>query len=121
MEYTYRGKKLEELMEMDIDEFAKLVKSRARKRLLNLTEQDKKFLEKVEKKGTARTHIRDMVVVPKMIGKKIGIHNGKEFVIVEIKPEHLGLRLGELAPSRKRVKHSSPGIGATKSKKAPRK
>ncbi len=121
MEFTFRGRTLEELKAMGIEEFAQLVKSRARRRLLNLSEEDRKFLAKVERKDVVRTHIRDMVIVPSMIGKKIGVHNGKEFVMVEIRPEMLGHRLGEFALTRKRVMHSSPGIGATKSKRAPKK
>jgi small subunit ribosomal protein S19 len=58
-----------------------------------------------------------MVIIPEMVGVKIGIHNGKEYVSVDIKPEMLGHRLGEFAMTRKPVKHSSPGFGATRSSK----
>ena len=44
-----------------------------------------------------------------------GIHNGKEFVMIKITEEMLGHRLGEFAATRKKVAHSSPGIGATRS------
>ena len=32
-----------------------------------------------------RTHLRDMVIVPEMIGSVIGVYNGKTFNQVEIK------------------------------------
>ena len=52
-----------------------------------------------------------------MVGKVIFVHNGKEFVRVEIKPEMIGHRLGEFAKTRKFEKHSGPGVGATRSSK----
>ena len=30
-----------------------------------------------EKPATVKTHLRDMIVVPEMIGSQIGIYNGK--------------------------------------------
>ena len=58
-----------------------------------------------------------MVVFPDMVGAKVGIYNGKEFVQVEIQPEMMGHRLGEFSLTRKAPKHSGPGIGATRSSK----
>ena len=52
-----------------------------------------------------------------MIGLKVGVYNGKEFVTVEIKPQMIGHYLGEFSLTRKRVQHGSPGIGATRSSK----
>ncbi|RLF88358.1 30S ribosomal protein S19, partial [Thermococci archaeon] len=54
-------------------------------------------------------------ILPEMVGMTIYVHNGKEFVPVEIKPEMIGHYLGEFAPTRKRVQHGAPGIGATRS------
>jgi len=119
-EFLYRGYTLEELKKMSIQEFAKIAKARVRRKLLRgLTEQEKKFLEKILKDPEKfhKTHLRDMVILPQMVGMKIGVYNGKEFVPVVIKPEMIGHRLGEFAPTCKKVKHSAPGIGATKSTK----
>ncbi len=119
-EFTYRGYTLEELKKMSIHEFAKLVKARARRALLRgLTERQKKLLEKIRKNPGKfiRTHERDMVILPEMVGAKLGVYNGKEFVLVEIKPEMIGHRLGEFSPTCKRVKHSAPGVGATRGSK----
>lgn len=105
---------------MSINEFAKLVKSRTRRALKRgLTERQKKLLERIRKNPKAfhKTHERDMVILPEMVGAKIGVYNGKEWVAVEIKPEMIGHRLGEFALTRKRVKHSAPGVGASRSSK----
>jgi small subunit ribosomal protein S19 len=120
--FTYRGKTLEELEQMNLEEFSGLLKSSQRRALKRgLTKVEKKLLEKIRKfKGRdkiIRTHARDMVVLPEMVGAKMGVHNGKEFVMVIIDASMLGHRLGEFAMTRQKVKHSSPGLGATRSSK----
>src|SRR2546426_1071903 len=67
--------------------------------------------------GAGRTHCRDVPILPDFIGKKVAIHNGKEFVTVEIKAEMIGHYVGEFAMTRKPVTHSGPGVGATRSSK----
>lgn len=118
-EFTYRGATLEELKSMSIEKFSSLLPSRERRSLLRQAEFIKKFLARCEKnseKGkVCRTHFRHLVIVPKMIGLKIGVYSGKEFVSFEITPEMLGHRLGEFVMTRGKVEHGSPGIGATRS------
>jgi small subunit ribosomal protein S19 len=118
----FRGKTIEELQEMNLEDFSKLLKSRQRRALRRgLTKAEKKLLENVRRsKGKdkmVRTHCRDMPVLPEMVGVKMGVHNGHEFVMVIINESMLGHRLGEFAMTRKNVKHSSPGLGATRSSK----
>jgi small subunit ribosomal protein S19 len=126
--FTYRGYSLEELKKMSIEEFARLLKARERRRLKRgLTEQQKKLLENIRKNPDKfhKTHVRDMVIVPEMIGAKIGVYiggatkeqEGGKWVNLTITPEMLGHRLGEFAITTKRVKHSAPGIGATRGSK----
>jgi small subunit ribosomal protein S19 len=118
--FSYKGKSAEELESMSIEEFSGLIKSRARRSLKRgLTETQKKLLSDIRKSPDKfhKTHCREMVIIPEMVGKKIGIYNGKEFVAVDIKDFMIGHRLGEFAMSRKQVKHSAPGFGATKSSK----
>jgi small subunit ribosomal protein S19 len=70
------------------------------------------------KKGndvTIKTHVRDIVILPEMVGMKILVHNGKEFLPVTIKPEMIGHYLGEFAITNKPVRHGTPGIGASRS------
>ncbi len=119
-EFTYRGKTIEELKKISLKEFAELLPARQRRTLRRgLTDQQKILLEKLkDKTKPIKTHIRDMVIIPEMLGKRIQVHNGKEFVLVHITEEMLGHYLSEFALTRRSVKHSAPGIGATKSSAA---
>jgi len=115
-EFTYRGKTMAELKELSLNEFAEFLPSRQRRTLLRgLTDQQKRLLQKLEKKNDIKTHCRDMIIIPALIGKTIRIHTGKEFVRLTLSEETLGHYLGEYALTRKMVSHSSPGVGATRS------
>ncbi|MBC7219080.1 MAG: 30S ribosomal protein S19 [Hadesarchaea archaeon] len=120
--FTYRGYALEDLQKLPLDEFARLLPSRQRRSLLRgFTTKQKKLIEKIRKARASgndvpiRTHCREMIIIPEMVGLKFAVHNGKEFLVVEVKPEMIGHRLGEFAQTRKRVLHGTPGIGATRS------
>lgn len=63
-----------------------------------------------EKPAVVKTHLRDMIIVPEMIGSVVGIYNGKVFNSVEIKPEMTGHYLAEFSCSYKPVKHGRPGV-----------
>lgn len=119
-EFTYRGKTLEEMKRMSLNEFAELVPSRARRSLKKgLTDLQKKVLSKIKKgDNNLKTHCRNLVVLPEMVGAKINVHNGKEFFQFMITEDMLGHYLGEFTYNRKKVAHSAPGIGATKSSAA---
>ena len=114
----YRGEKTEELKSVDTREFAKLVKARERRTILRNYDVIEAFVAKCErntlKNKPIKTHDRSLVVVPRMLGKTIGVHNGKEFVRVIIVEEMLGHRLGEFSMTRKIAKHTSVGGGAKK-------
>ncbi len=118
--FEFRGKSFEAIKEMNLEEFSMMLKSRQRRSLKRgLTEKQKKLLEKIRKnpKKFHRTMSRDMIILPEMVGVRIGVHSGKEYVALDIKPEMLGHRLGEFVMTRKTVKHSAPGFGATRSSK----
>ncbi|HLC99136.1 MAG TPA: 30S ribosomal protein S19 [Candidatus Nanoarchaeia archaeon] len=119
-EFAYRGKTLEEIKSMNFNEFIQLLPSARRRSLKRgFTEQQKRFIEKVRmNKNNIETHCRDLVVLPEMVGRIIKVHNGKEFVPVHILPEMIGHLLGEFALTRRKVSHSAPGIGATRSSAA---
>ena len=124
-EFTFHGRTLEQVKNMGLDEFMKLIPSRQRRSLRRgMLEQNKPLIEKIRKakagkiKRPIKTHARDMIVLPEMIGIKIHIHNGKTFEPIEIQPEMIGHFLGEFALTRQKVTHSAPGIGATKSSTA---
>jgi small subunit ribosomal protein S19 len=115
-EFRFRGRTLKELTDMGEKEFSMLLGSRRRRTLARgLTAQEKALVEKLAKKDNVKTHARGMVILPKMVGKTIMIYNGKEFAKVRIAEEMIGHVLGEFAPTRRKVAHNAPGIGATKS------
>ncbi len=116
-EFMFRGKKLDEIKKMDVQEFMKLIPARQRRTLKRgMPEQHKVFLENLRAgEKDPKTHCRDMIILPEMLGKLIKVYNGKDFLPVNIEPDMLGHRLGEFAQTRKKVGHSAPGIGATRS------
>lgn len=115
----YRGKNLEELKKMDVRESAKYLPSGSRHSVLRHFDIIEKFIKKCEflsaQNKKIRTHLRDIVVVPKLVGFKVSIHSGKAFNDVIISHKMIGHRLGEFAMTRSKVSHGAPGIGATKS------
>ena len=124
-EFSYRGHSLSSLTGMSMDEFINLLPSRQRRSLQRgLTPEQRILLEKLreakeaQKQGkevNLKTHVRDLIILPEMVGIKIQIHNGKEFVAVEMKPEMIGHYFGEFAVTNKPVRHGTPGIGASRS------
>ena len=124
-EFSYRGHSLESLAAMSMGEFINLLPSRQRRSLQRgLTPEQRILLEKLrvakeeQKKGketNLKTHVRDLIILPEMVGAKIQVHNGKEFVAMEIRPEMIGHYLGEFAITNKPVRHGTPGIGASRS------
>jgi small subunit ribosomal protein S19 len=70
---------------------------------------------KVKEAKPIKTHCRDMVIIPEMVGLNLLVHSGKEFTSVEIKPEMIGHYLGEFIITNKKVVHGTPGIGASRS------
>ena len=57
------------------------------------------------------------MIIPSWIGLKFAVHNGKEFMPILITANMLGHRLGEYSYSTKPVRHSAPGIRATRGSK----
>ena len=120
-EFTYHGKTMSELRQLSEKEFAMLIPSRERRKIVKRgwTEQQKKLLKRIQAaKRNIETHCRDMIILPIMVGMTIKVFNGREFTPVIITEEMLGHRLGEFALTRKKVEHSAPGIGATRSSSA---
>ncbi len=121
-EFRYRGKTLEELNAMSTEALLELLPSRARRSLnRGVSEEKRKLLEDARAiregkvQGQIKTHARDMIVLPTMVGLTISVHNGKEFVALEVKPEMIGRYLGEYVITNKKVVHGTPGIGASRS------
>ena len=119
-EFTYRGLTLDKHQELEFEEFLTMLPSRQRrsfkrgfsKEQAKLINDSNQSPEKV-----LRTHRREMIIIPQFVGRKFAVHNGREFVDIEIMPEMIGLYFGELAPTRTSPTHTGPGVGATKSSK----
>jgi len=120
-EFRYHGLSLEELQKLSVDELLPLLPSRIRRTLnRGLTKKQDKLLNDIQKANEGdvlKTHCRDMVILPNFVGHKIDIHNGNGFQRVDITPNMIGHYLGEFALTRKKVKHTGPGVGATRSSK----
>ncbi len=119
-EFSYRGHSLDSVLSMSMDEFINLLPSRQRRSLQRgLTPEQRILLEKMREAKTSdaqiKTHVRDLVILPEMVGAKVMVHNGKEFTPVEIRAEMIGHYLGEFAITNKPVRHGTPGIGASRS------
>lgn len=115
-QFTFRGKTMDELKQMNLNQFAELLNARGRRKIKRgLRENEKKILQNLEEKDTVRTHERDMIIVPAMVGKTVEVYDGQNFVTVEVEEEMLGHYLGEFSKTRKKVEHSAPGLGATRS------
>ena len=109
-------------------QFIELVHARARRRMqrgmkrkpLRLIKKLRKSKEEClpnDKPKAVKTHLRDMIIFPEMVGCVIGVYNGKLFNNVEIKPEMIGHYLGEFSITYTPVRHGKPGMGATNSSK----
>jgi len=123
---TFRGRTEEELAKLTREEFLGLVKSRARRAVRRASPPYRKLIDKVnklkkqgklEKGKVVKTQVRDAVILPEWLGITFGVYNGKEYKNVVIGPEKLGRRLGEFSHSTGPVKHSGPGVGATRGSK----
>jgi small subunit ribosomal protein S19 len=119
-EFVFYGKSWDDVQKMNIEDFAKLLPSRQRRKITRgFTDAEKKFLKSVAKgQGNLETHCRDLVILPSFVGKIIKVHNGKDFIPLTIEKDMLGHRLGEFSVTTKKVQHSAPGIGATRSSSA---
>jgi small subunit ribosomal protein S19 len=116
-EFSYKGKNIEELASLSTAQFIELLPSRFKRKFnRGLTMQEQILLKKIEKgKNNIKTHSRELMVLPCMFGKTLLVYNGKEYIQIMVNAEMSGHVLGEFSQTRKTCKHSSPGVGATKS------
>jgi small subunit ribosomal protein S19 len=115
-EFMFRGRSVEELKAMSIDELALILPSNERRKIKRgFTPEEKSLLKKLAKRDRVKTQAREMIVLPSMLGKTIMVHSGKEYLPVMIQPEMIGRRLGCYVLTRKMVKHSAAGVSAAKS------
>jgi small subunit ribosomal protein S19 len=71
---------------------------------------DQNILKKLKKlkpggKEVIKTWSRGATINPEMIGFVFGVHNGKEFISVNVTEEMVGHKLGEFSPTTKFSRH----------------
>ena len=121
-EFTYRGLSQNELEKLPLDKLLKLFPARIRRSLTRGINDNKRKLIgeiKATKEGKLKTpintHLRDLIILPFMIGTTVNVYSGKEFVPVTITSEMVSHYLGEYVITNKRVSHGAPGVGASRS------
>jgi len=121
-QFEYRGVPLEELQNMSLEKLFQMLSSRQRRSLTRgITDGKRKLIEEIKLakagklKTPIKTHLRDLIILPYMVGVTVNIFAGKEFVPVTIIPEMIGHYLGEYVITNKRVVHGAPGVGASRS------
>lgn len=118
-EFSYKGYSLDELLALNEQDLLDIMPSRARRSLTREMNHDQKAAHEnlIGDQKNIKTHVRDLIVVPKYVGKVVELYNGQTYIKFEVKPEMIGHYLGEFALTRREVKHSGPGVGATRSSK----
>jgi len=121
-EFLYRGLSKEDLESTSLEKLFLLFNSRQRRSLTRgITDGKRKLIEEIKSakagklKTPIKTHLRDLIVLPYMVGVTVNVFSGKDFVPVMIKTEMVGHYLGEYVITNKRVNHGAPGVGASRS------
>jgi small subunit ribosomal protein S19 len=120
--FTFRGLSTEETDSLSGEKLFDLLSSRARRSLKRgINDQKRKLIDEIKMKkngkltGDIKTHLRDLIVLPYMVGVTVNVFSGKEFVPIVITTEMIGHYLGEYVITNKRVSHGAPGVGASRS------
>ena len=121
-EFNYRGIVQSELESASFERLFGLLNSRQRRSLTRgITDSKRKLIGEIKsaKAGTLKnpikTHLRDLIILPNMVGVTVNVFSGKEFLPVQIVPEMIGHYLGEYVITNKKVSHGAPGVGASRS------
>lgn len=76
--------------------------------LLKRLRKAKKEAPPMEKPEVVKTHLRDMIILPEMVGSMVGVYNGKTFNQVEIKVRGELVWVGGGGPVRTRSPDAPP-------------
>ncbi len=121
-EFTYYGLATKELENLSNDELFKLLTARARRSLKRgINDGKRKLIDEIKEakagnnKNTIKTHLRDLIILPYMVGVTVNVFSGKEFMPITISNEMIGHYLGEYVITNKRVTHGAPGVGSSRS------
>ena len=121
-QFTYRGLTQEDLEALSLEKLLSLFTARARRSLRRgINDNKRKLIEEIKAtkdgklKNPINTHLRDVIILPNMIGTTVNVFSGKEFKPVTITTEMVGHYFGEYVITNKRVSHGAPGVGASRS------
>ena len=120
--FEFRGMSQEELEKVPLEKLFQMFPSRQRRSLTRgITDGKRKLIEEIKaakagkNKNPIKTHVRDLIILPYMVGVIVNVFSGKEFQAVNIVPEMISHYLGEYVITNKRVTHGAPGVGASRS------
>jgi small subunit ribosomal protein S19 len=121
-EFLYRGIPNQELESLSLEKLFQIFNSRQRRSLTRgITDGKRKLIEEIKSakagklKTPIKTHLRDLIVLPYMVGVTVNVFSGKEFRPVLIQTEMIGHYLGEYVITNKKVSHGAPGVGSSRS------
>ena len=116
------------MLEMSNAEVVAMFKARARRRfrhgvsqrytaLIQKLQASAKKCQVGEKPKAIKTHLRDAIIMPEMVGSIAAVYSGKYWNEVEIRADMIGDYLAEYSMTYKPVKHGKVGHGATRGSK----
>mmetsp|Transcript_29592 Transcript_29592/g.68434 ORF Transcript_29592/g.68434 Transcript_29592/m.68434 type:complete len:174 (-) Transcript_29592:105-626(-) len=132
--FQFKGKDLDSLLDMTNAELVRMLPSRIQRKFRRMTEvgpdapkfevrnvlkytsllkrlrKSKDECGLLDKPKLIRTHLRNAVVLPDMVGCNVGVYNGRHLAVVEVRPEMIGHYLGELSITYKPTLHGRPGV-----------
>jgi small subunit ribosomal protein S19 len=119
-DFVFQGLNEEQLKAVSMDEFIRMLPSRMRRSLRRgLPEEHRILIEKIRAwqpgDKPLKTHARNLIILPEMIGKTVNVFSGRDFVEVQIDLKKVGHYLGEYSITNTPVRHGRPGIGASRS------
>ena len=120
--FNNKGKSDEELQNISNDELFGLLNTRLRRSLKRgLSDNKKKLIAEIKlarqgkNKNPIKTHQRDLIILPYMLGVSINVYSGKEFTPITLSTEMIGHYIGEYVITNRKVSHGAPGVGASRS------
>ena len=124
----YRGIELDKLLEMPQEEVVNLFCAKNRRsfkrnrrgshtRLIKKLKKSVKDAPYGEKPKGVKTHLRNMIVTPDMVGSVVEVYGGKYWTPVEVRADMCGYYLGEFSLTYKPIRHGKVGHGATRGSK----
>uniref|UniRef100_A0A8C6A2E1 40S ribosomal protein S15 n=1 Tax=Marmota marmota marmota TaxID=9994 RepID=A0A8C6A2E1_MARMA len=82
--FICRGVDFHQLLDVSSRQLMLLESAHQRRRLNPGLHQKITPAQTMEKPEAVKTHLRDMIILPKMVGSVVGVYNGKTFIQMEM-------------------------------------